>query len=88
MHDALGDAFMVEMGDLLAENEIFEQAWAASPLLSEFWLSEIAVPWLVVSHCSGPPAFWCVSPPLPVFARALVPFRVLSSIWPNSGVWC
>ena len=29
MHDALGDALMVEMGDLLAQDEIFEQARAA-----------------------------------------------------------
>jgi hypothetical protein len=28
MHDALGDALMVEMGDLLAQDEIFEQARA------------------------------------------------------------
>ena len=25
MHDALGDALVVEMGDLLAEDEVFEQ---------------------------------------------------------------
>jgi hypothetical protein len=37
MHDALGDALMVEMGDLLAQDEIFEQARPRSPLLlSEF----------------------------------------------------
>jgi hypothetical protein len=29
MHDALGDALMVKMGDLLAQDEIFEQARAA-----------------------------------------------------------
>ena len=81
MHDALGDALVVEVGDLLAQDEVFEQRRAARRRSrSEFWLSEIGVPWLVVSHCSGLPAFWCVSPPLPVFARALAPFRVLLAI--------
>src|SRR5690606_25607397 len=33
MHDALGDALMVEVGDLLAENEVLEQRRSADPRL-------------------------------------------------------
>src|SRR5690554_4857885 len=33
MHDALGDALMVEVGDLLAKNEVLEQRRSAAPRL-------------------------------------------------------
>src|SRR5690606_25928289 len=33
MHDALGDALMVEVGDLLAKNEVLEQRRSADPRL-------------------------------------------------------
>ncbi len=35
-----------------------------APLVSEFWLSEIAVPWLVVSVLSAEVVVWWSSPPL------------------------
>ena len=31
VHDALGDALVIEVRDLLAQDEIFEQRWAAQP---------------------------------------------------------
>ena len=33
MHDSLGDAFVVEVGNLLAKNEVFEESRAAQPCL-------------------------------------------------------
>src|SRR5690606_10800442 len=33
VHDALGDALMVEVGDLLAKNEVLEQRRSADPRL-------------------------------------------------------
>jgi hypothetical protein len=40
MHDALGNALVVEVRDLLAQDEVFEQRRPAQPpALSEFWLS-------------------------------------------------
>jgi hypothetical protein len=29
MHDAFGDAFVIEMSNLLSQNKIFEKSWAA-----------------------------------------------------------
>ncbi|WP_354004212.1 hypothetical protein [Delftia sp.] len=49
MNDAFGDALMVEMGDLFAENEVLKQNGPALAYFNEFWLSAIATPWLVVS---------------------------------------
>ena len=50
VHDALGDALVVEVGDLLAQDEVLEQRRAARVrAFSEFWLSETGRPWLVVS---------------------------------------
>ena len=40
---------MVEVGDLLPQDEVFEQRRAAQPAFSEFWLSAMGTPWLVVS---------------------------------------
>jgi hypothetical protein len=44
MHDALRDALVIEVRDLFPQDEILEQVGPRSPLLSEFWLSEIATP--------------------------------------------
>jgi hypothetical protein len=44
VHDALGNAFMVEVGDLLAQDEVFQQGRPAQPAFSEFWLSPTATP--------------------------------------------
>jgi len=52
MHDAFGNALVVEVGDLLAQDEIFQQRRSRS----EFWLSLTGMPWLVVSAGWVPPA--------------------------------
>ena len=44
MHDPLGDALVVEVRDLLAEDEVLEEGGPRSPALSEFWLSAIGLP--------------------------------------------
>ena len=44
MHDALGDALVVEVEDLLAQDEVFEQRRAARAGLERFWLSLIGTP--------------------------------------------
>ncbi len=47
--DALRDALVVEVGDLLAEDEILQQRQSARGVaLSESWLSDSGTPWLVV----------------------------------------
>jgi len=43
MYDTLGNSFMIEVRDLFAQDEIFEQR-RAPPAFSEFWLSEIGTP--------------------------------------------
>jgi hypothetical protein len=49
MHDALGNALVIEVRDLLAQDEVLEQRRdRAAPAFSEFWLSAIGTPWLVV----------------------------------------
>jgi hypothetical protein len=42
--DPLGNALVIEVEDLLAQVEVFEQHRAAGAALSEFWLSAIATP--------------------------------------------
>ena len=55
MDDALRNALVVEMEDLLAEMKIFEQRSArARPILSEFWSSETGPPCAVVSTGTSP----------------------------------
>jgi hypothetical protein len=38
MHDALGDAFAVEV-DLLQELVVLQRGWALTPTMRWFWLS-------------------------------------------------
>ena len=63
---------MIEMGDLLAEDEVLEERRPAETALSEFWLSATGTPWFVVStrppestrtRSSGPLAGLTAGPP-------------------------
>ena len=44
MNDPLGDALVIEVGDLLPEDEVLEQRGPRRPALSEFWLSPTGTP--------------------------------------------
>ena len=46
-----GNAFVIEVGDLFAKDEVFPSVGPRSPAFSEFWLSAIGMPWLVVRPC-------------------------------------
>ena len=48
MDDALGDALVVEVGDLLAQDEVFEQRRAARAGLELVLVVGDRMPWLVV----------------------------------------
>ena len=49
VHDALGDALVVEVGDLLAQDEVLEQRGPAQPGLQRVLVVGDGTPWLVVS---------------------------------------
>ena len=48
VHDAFGNALVVEVRDLLAQDEVLQQCGPRRPAFSECWLSETGTPWLVV----------------------------------------
>jgi hypothetical protein len=47
MHDTLGDPLVIEVRDLLAHDEVFEQRRPRAPARNVFWLSAMRTPWLV-----------------------------------------
>ena len=57
MNDALGDALMIEVVDLFAEDEIFEQGRTALAGLERVFIVGDDMPWLVVREGWEPPAF-------------------------------
>ena len=61
--DALGDALVVEVEDLLAEVEVLEQRGPRSPTRNVFWSSATGTPCWVVRRARPAPATWWVSPP-------------------------
>ena len=69
VHDALGDALVVEVEDLLAEVEVLEQRGPASPTVSVFWSSATGTPCCVVSTASPPAVWWKLSAGRPRWRR-------------------
>ena len=83
VHDALGDALVVEVRDLLAQDEVFERLGPRTPAFSESRLFEIGMPWFDVSRrpagvdpdaiergvCGFSPGWWLARPRLGGFVR-------------------
>jgi hypothetical protein len=90
MHDALRDALVVEVRDLLAQDEIFEQRRAAIESTERILIVDHRDTLVVVRGGCPPPAIWCSSPAFPALWPD-VPFdprtwgvlraRFLTAIW-------
>jgi hypothetical protein len=66
VHDALGDALVVEVEDLLAEMEVLQQRGPAGADPSMSSGRRRRAPSRVVRRGPSPVPIWCVSPPRPV----------------------